>query len=283
MTDELSTKREQVLARLRECERVMVALSGGVDSAVLLALAVEAVGTERLVAVTGRSPSLAAADLRDARAVAGALGARHEVVDTRELDRAAYRANAGDRCFHCRSELFDVLGELARRRSIPWVAYGAIRDDAGDFRPGMRAAEQRGILAPLLDAGIGKAEVRELAAALGLAVTDKPAGACLASRLPVGVEVTPDRLATIERAENALRELGFGQLRVRHHGEVARLELDREGGARLADPELRALVVRAVRKAGFRHVTLDLEGYRTGSLNPPAGLYRIGPARDGGQ
>jgi uncharacterized protein len=253
---------------MRQQERLLVALSGGVDSAVLLGLAVEAVGPGSVLAVTGRSDSLAGRDLADARRVARDLGARHEVVSTHEMRRDGYRANAGDRCFHCRAELFDVLRTLADRHGIPAIAYGAIKDDVGDFRPGMAAARQRGILAPLLDAGLGKADVRALAAEMGLAVGEKPAGACLASRLPVGTEVTAGRLAEIERAEAALAALGFRQFRVRHHGPVARLELDPEGDRRLADAETRARVVQAIRAAGFRYVALDLEGYRTGSLNP---------------
>jgi uncharacterized protein len=261
-------KKNLIINKLKECESLIVALSGGVDSALLLALAVLALGQERVLAVTGASPSLPAEDLEDARAIARSLGARHEVVATREMESAGYRANAGDRCYHCRSALFETLGKLARERGIAAVAYGAIADDGADFRPGMRAAEERGILAPLLDAGICKSEVRFLAAEAGLSLKDKPAAACLASRIPVGTEVTAGRLSQVERAERGLRMLGFRQLRVRHHGEIARLELDEQGGRLLADRELRDKVVRVVRDAGFRFVALDLEGYRTGSLNP---------------
>jgi uncharacterized protein len=281
----LREKHDEALARLRSCESVIVALSGGVDSAVLLALALEALGRDRVLAVTGRSPSLPEADLADARTAVRHLDARHEVVETHELAREGYRAIAGDRCFHCRSELFEVLEALARERGIRRVVYGAILEDTRDYRPGMRAAELRGIGAPLLEAGLTKEDVRALARAAGLPLGGKPASACLASRIPVGEEVTPERLVRVGRAEQALRELGFGQLRVRSHGDVARLELDPEGDRRLSDPELRARVVREVREAGFRHVALDLEGYRTGSMNPrpEARLYRIGPDRDGGQ
>jgi uncharacterized protein len=218
--------------------------------------------------------------LHDAREVASALGCRHEVVETRELELPAYKANAGDRCLHCRTELFRVLEGLARRRGLNAIAYGAIVDDTADYRPGMRAAVGRGIVAPLLDAGLRKPEIRALAAGAGLMVRDKPAAACLASRIPAGTEVTAERLAQVEQAEAVLRRLGFGLFRVRHHGEVARLELDPAGARRLRDPRIRSQVVAGVRDAGFRFVTADLEGYRTGSLNPP---QRNRPARDGGQ
>lgn len=283
----LKTRKNLVLERFRELGKVLVALSGGVDSAVLLALAAEALGPERVLAATAVSESLPSGEFDDARAIARGLGVPHERVPTRELDNAAYRANRGDRCFHCRSEMFDIFLDLARGRGIPAVAYGAIRDDADDDRPGMRAAAERGVVAPLLEAGIGKAEVRALAAEAGLAVTDKPASACLASRIPVGTEVTAERLRQVDAAESALRRLGLRQFRVRHHGEVARLELDETGERLLGRRDIRAEVVRAVRRAGFRYVSLDLEGYRAGSVNPDGKgarrVYRIGPAREGGQ
>ncbi len=264
----MAAKKEAAVARLQACGSVVVALSGGVDSGVLLALAIEALGPDRVLAVTGVSAAVPEHEVDDARRLARQLGARHEVVATGELERESYRANAGDRCFHCRTELFETLGRLARLRGMERVAYGAVTDDMGDFRPGMRAAEAHGAIAPLLEAGLSKGEIRELAGAARLAVRDKPAAACLASRLPVGTEVTRERLGQVERAEAGLRALGFKQLRVRYHGDVARVELDSEGDRRIADPELRAEVVRIVRRAGFRYVALDLEGYRSGSLNP---------------
>lgn len=248
---------------------MIVALSGGVDSAVLLSLALEALGREGVLAVTGSSPSLSENDLEDARSVARSLGARHEVVETRELERPGYRANAGERCYHCRSELFEVLGALARRRGFAAVAYGAIWDDQEALRPGMRAAREGGVLAPLREAGLTKAEVRALAAELGLQVAAKPAGACLASRIPVGTAVTPERLSRVGRAEHGLRKLGFRQLRVRDHGDVARIEVAPEEIDRLLSPAIRTLATAAVREAGFRYVAVDLDGYRTGALDPP--------------
>jgi len=281
----IKSRKREAISRLARCPRLMVALSGGVDSAVLLSLAVEALGPDRVVAVTGRSPSLAAEDLADAGRIASALAVRHEVVDTHELDRPKYRANAGDRCYHCRTELFEVLERLASEWGFPAVAYGAIADDATDRRPGMRAAQERGILAPLLEAGIGKAGVRTLAAEAGLAVREKPAAACLASRIPVGSEVTVERLGRIERAERGLRGLGFRQFRVRDHGQVARLELDADGQRQITESHHKEAAIRVVREAGFRFVTVDLEGYRPGSLDvlPGCARDRTGPSREGGQ
>jgi len=281
----LTDKKKVALAALQEHARWVVALSGGVDSAVLLALAVEAVGADNVLAVTGASESLGEGDLDDAREVAGRLAVRHEVVETREMDRDGYRANLGDRCYHCRCELFDALLALALRRGFDAVAYGAIQDDLEEDRPGMKAASERRVLAPLRDAGLRKAEVRELAEQAGLRLKDKPASPCLSSRIPVGMEVTEERLDQVRRAESVLRSLGFRQFRVRHHGEVARLELDPEGQRLIEDPSVRSRVAAGVRASGFRFVTVDLDGYRSGSLNPgPAALsQRIGPARSGGQ
>jgi uncharacterized protein len=280
-------KRHLAVSRIAGCGSTVVALSGGVDSAVLLVLALETLGPTRVLAATGESPSLAASDLDAARRTARDLGARHEVVATRELERPAYRVNRGDRCFHCRVELFEALGRLARERGLRRVMYGAIADDLDDVRPGMVAADRLGIVAPLLEAGLGKADVRALAAEAGLAVAEKPASACLASRIPTGTEVTPQRLAQVERAEASVRGLGFRQVRVRHHGEVARVELDSQGLGRLLEPGMRSRVGRAVRGAGYRFATVDLEGYRSGGAGTAPGellpLQRTRPARDGGQ
>jgi uncharacterized protein len=284
---DLVAKRRRATAILDDCGSVVVALSGGVDSAVLLSLAMQALGRERVLAATGHSGSLAAADLAAARRVAASLEAPHVLVPTAELGRPGYRANAGDRCFHCRSELFEALDRLARDRGLEAVVYGAIADDRHDARPGMLAAERLGVRAPLLEAGFDKEDVRSLAAEAALPVASRPSNACLASRIPVGTEVTADRLARIERAETALADLGFGRLRVRDHGEIARLELDPAGLGRLADPGLRERVARALRASGFRFATIDLEGYRPGGavgggpIEAPA--QRTSPTRESGQ
>ena len=279
MHESTSTIRKKRLAisLLREHRTVLVALSGGVDSAALLAVACEALGPDRVLAVTGRSSAVTEAEIADAREVARSLKVRHEVVETFELNRPAYRENAGDRCFHCRSELFSVLSRVAKERGMDAIAYGAIVDDLGDHRPGMDAARQLGILAPLLDAGIGKNDVRALAYELDLHISEKPASACLASRIPVGMEVTAERLGEVGRAESAIKGLGFRQFRVRHHGELARLEFGAGEIERLADPDLRLEVVRGVKDAGFKLVAVDLEPYR------PSGLYSIEPKRPTGQ
>ena len=270
-------KKQRAISLLREHRTVLVALSGGVDSAALLAMACEALGPDQVLAVTGRSGSVTEAEIEDAREVARALKVRHEVVDTFEIERAEYRANTGDRCFHCRSELFEVLSGMAAQRGIDAIAYGAIVDDLGDHRPGMEAARQMGILAPLLEAGIGKNDVRKLANEFDLHVHEKPASACLASRIPIGTEVTLERLSQVGQAEAALRGLGFRQFRVRHHGEIARIEFGAGEVERLVDPGLRTEIVRSVKNAGFRFVAVDLEAYRAG------GLYSIGPSRESGQ
>jgi len=276
------SKRELVIEQIRPYGRLVVALSGGVDSAVLLALSREALGPEAVLAITAISDSLPRRDLEDAQSVSSRLGVEHELVETAELGLPEYRANDENRCFYCRNELFRVLRKVAQDRGITEIAYGAIKDDIGDYRPGMKAAVAWGIRAPLLEAGVDKQAVREIARDFGLSVDTKPAAACLASRIPGGTEVTEERLRSVELAEEALRELGFGQLRVRHHGDVGRIELENDDLARLGDPVLRSRVVAAVRNAGFRFCALDLEGYRAGSLNlvvPGPG----NPARTGGQ
>ena len=263
--DDLDRKRAALRRELEATGGVMVAFSGGADSSLLLAAAVEALG-DRAVAATGVSPSLAADELADARALAAELRARHLVVATHELDRAGYVANGADRCYFCKAELFDLLAPVAAGEGLA-LAVGTNTDDLGDWRPGQRAAAERGVLTPLVAAGFSKADVREASRRIGLRTADKPAAACLASRIAYGVQVTPVRLSRVERAEAVVRSFGLAQVRVRDHGDLARVEVPVDGLARLVEPQARARLVARLRELGFAFVTLDLEGFRSGSLN----------------
>ncbi|HXK23899.1 MAG TPA: ATP-dependent sacrificial sulfur transferase LarE [Myxococcota bacterium] len=263
---ELARKDARLDALLRGAGRVIVAFSGGVDSSYLAFAAHRALG-EGALAVTALSPSYPRTHREAAEAVVAATGLRHRFVETRELESADYRANRPDRCYHCKSELFEVLGRLRDVEGFGAVAYGVNTDDRGDFRPGHRAADERGVLSPFLDALLSKSEIRALSRAAGLPTADLPASACLASRLPYGTEVTPERLAQVERGEEALRALGFRQLRVRHHGPLARVEIDPAEMARALDPEMARRISAALKPLGFRYVALDLDGYRSGALN----------------
>jgi len=219
------------------------------------------------LSVTALSPSFSAHDRAMTDNFVGKLGVHHEFIETRELENPAYRANAADRCYFCKDELFSVLDELARARGFAAVAYGVNADDTLDFRPGHRAATEHQVLAPLLDAGLRKAEIRTLSHRAGLPTWDRPASACLASRLPYGTEVTPERLGLVERGEAALRELGFRQFRVRLHDNLARVEISPEEMPRAFAPPMAATIAARLKAVGFTYVSLDLEGYRQGSLN----------------
>ncbi|MPZ88759.1 MAG: ATP-dependent sacrificial sulfur transferase LarE [Nitriliruptorales bacterium] len=245
---------------------LVVGLSGGVDSVVLAKVAHDVLG-DRALAVTADSPSLPRRELREAVEVAEQIGVAHLVAPTAELDNPEYAANPGNRCYFCRSELFEVLDRIAAERGLGWIAYGENVSDAGDHRPGAIAAAERSVRAPLKEAGLGKDDIRALAAHLGLPTWDKPAFACLASRLPQGTPVTPERLAQVEAAEDLLRPLGLRQYRVRHHGDIARIEVPPEDMATVLEHAPR--LVAAIRDLGFPHVTLDLAGYRRGSLSQP--------------
>lgn len=266
MIENLSTleRRARVRELIQSCGSVLIACSGGVDSVLLAAVAAEVLG-DKAVAATAVSPSLASGELEDARAASVAVGIRHLEVPTNELDNAAYAANAPDRCFHCKDTAYSTFADLALREGIAVVIDGTNADDTGDFRPGRRAARERGVRSPLAEAGMTKQEIRDWARELGLAVWDKPAAACLSSRVPYGSPVTLEKLTRIDRSETALKAMGFRQCRVRDHGTVARVEIESAQLARFLDQRL--AVVDALKQAGFSYVALDLEGFRSGSMN----------------
>jgi uncharacterized protein len=268
----------RVRAMLAGIGRLGVAFSGGVDSSVLLALAARSLGPDRVVAILGVSPSLAADERSTAHAVARHIGVATVEVTTREGDRPAYRANGPDRCFHCKDELFTRIGdEVVAAHRLDAVAYGENADDvARPDRPGARAATQHRVLRPLAAAGLDKAAVRRIAHAFGLPCADKPAAPCLASRIPHYSEVTPEKLRQIEQAETGLRRLGFDHLRVRHHGEIARIELPPDDLVRAVTEPLRRAILKIVNEAGFRFATVDLAGIQSGAFTLPLVQVRRG-------
>lgn len=265
--DELEAKEQRLQEALAKMPSLIVAYSGGVDSAYLAYAAHRALG-DRMLAVTALSASYAAGDRREAEAIVARFSSPHEFIETDELSNPAYRANSPERCYFCKDELFDKLDELAVRRGFAAVAYGINADDQSDWRPGQRAAREHRVLTPLLDAGMTKADVRELARQANLPVWNRPASACLSSRIAYGIEVTPERLAVVERGEEAVRALGFRQFRVRYHEDLVRLEIAPDELPRALTPEMAGKFVEIFKPLGFKFVTLDLEGYRTGSFNP---------------
>jgi len=255
---------------------VLVAYSGGVDSTYLAAEANRVLGP-RALAVTAQSPSLAPSELKDAKAVAKRLGLNHRVIQTLEVEREDYKANDSNRCYFCKDELYTTMTGLASDEGYAFVANGANVDDLGDFRPGLGAAKRHGVRAPLVEAGLTKDEIREMSHGMGLPTWDKPAQACLSSRIPYGTPVTIESLGRIAKAEEFLHGLGIAQLRVRHHGSVARIEVEPSDLALLVQDDVRSAISEHFRSIGYAYVTLDMEGFRSGSLNET--LAKHGKAR----
>jgi uncharacterized protein len=266
LSQELRTKQANLERQLRRAGRVVVAFSGGVDSSYLAFSAHRALG-DGMLALTAVSSSYPAEQREMAEHLVRAFGIPHRFLATHEMESEAYRANDPDRCYHCKAELFAVLGRVRDELGFDAVAYGINTDDRGDFRPGHRAAAEHGVLSPFLDASLSKQEIRTLSRAAGLPTANLPASPCLASRLPYGTRVTEQRLRQVEEGERRLRALGFRQVRLRHHGEVARIEVDAQELPRALAAGMARALVAALKPLGFRFVALDLEGYRTGSLN----------------
>ena len=262
----LDAKEARLRAIVRELGSCVVAFSGGVDSALMLHVAAQELG-ERAVGITARSESLAEREYAGALAFAGSVGARHEVIETRELADPDYAANPVDRCYYCKRELYGTLAAIARERGLAAIVDGYNRDDEGDWRPGRRAAREYAVRSPLYEAELRKDDVRALARKLGLEVWDKPALACLSSRFPYGTPITLELLRQVDRAEQAIHDAGLRACRVRHHGEIARIEVPPEEIAAVTEPSRREQIVAGVRAAGYRYVTLDLGGYVSGGFN----------------
>jgi uncharacterized protein len=266
MSPDLQRKLSELKRILADMPGVVIAFSGGVDSTLLLRVAVDTLG-DRALAIIARSPSLPARELEDARGMVEQIGARLEIIETDELDNAAYQANAPDRCFHCKKTLFARLTELAESRDLGTVIEGSNLSDLADYRPGSRAVLEYGVRSPLREAGLTKDEIRVISRHLKLPTWDKPAAPCLSSRIPYGMPVTIEKLGRIERAEDYLRSLGLRELRVRDHGEVARIEVPREAFDLLLEDSRRTEITEKLREFGYRYVALDLLGFRSGSLN----------------
>jgi uncharacterized protein len=266
LESDIESKRESLQANLRSTGRLLVAYSGGVDSAYLAWAAHQAL-KEKMLAVIADSPSLARTQLKDAVAFASEQSIPLEIIPTGELDRPEYVRNDSQRCFFCKDELFTLMETLRKARGFETIAYGVNLDDQGDFRPGQLAAGAHHVAAPLLAAGLTKDDIRRLAHSAGLRIWDKPASACLSSRIEYGRPVTREALAVVENGEDAIRALGFRQFRVRHHGEIVRIEIAREELERALDPGMAAEFARIFKALGFKFVTLDLEGFRSGSMN----------------
>jgi uncharacterized protein len=269
----LEEKQELLFSRLRALGRVIVAYSGGTDSAYLAWAATRTLGGNALV-VTADSASIPESHKRDAEALARQFGFHHEYIDTREFEKPAYIANNPDRCFHCKDELFTRLEQVGRSRGFEHIVYGVNVDDLGDYRPGQNAARQHQVNAPLVDAGLRKSEIRELSRWAGLPTWDRPASACLSSRIPYGTPVTTETVKTVELGEEAIKALGFRQFRVRFHGELVRIEIARDEMERALTMEMAGRLSSIFKPLGFHYIALDLEGYRQGSLNETLSLKK---------
>jgi pyridinium-3,5-biscarboxylic acid mononucleotide sulfurtransferase len=275
---ELQAKEQALFAALASMDRVIVAFSGGTDSAYLAWAAHRALGS-KAIAITADSASLPESHKRDLEAFVAQYGIRHEYIETREFDNPDYVRNAPDRCFHCKDELFTRLAEVGRDREYHSIVYGVNLDDLGDYRPGQNAAKKHEVAAPLADAGLSKAEIRELSRIAGLPTWDRPASACLSSRIPYGTPVTIQNVKTVETGEEEMKALGFRQFRVRFHGEVVRIEIAREEMPRALNMEMADAFTRIFKALGFKYVSLDLEGYRQGSLNEVLNLKPTPPGK----
>jgi uncharacterized protein len=273
---ELKAKEQALFAALASMDRVIVAFSGGTDSAYLAWAAHRALG-HKAIAITADSASLPESHKRDLEAFVAQYGIRHEYIETREFDNPDYVRNAPDRCFHCKDELFTRLAEVGRDRQYGNIVYGVNLDDLGDYRPGQNAAKKHEVAAPLADAGLSKAEIRELSRIAGLPTWDRPASACLSSRIPYGTPVTIQNVKTVETGEEEMKALGFRQFRVRFHGEVVRIEIAREELPHALTMEMADAFTRIFKALGFKYVALDMEGYRQGSLNEVLNLKPTPP------
>ncbi|MCL4367845.1 MAG: ATP-dependent sacrificial sulfur transferase LarE [Actinobacteria bacterium] len=265
--EELESKYDRLKAILREMDSVAVAYSGGVDSTFLLKVATNELGPNRVLGIIAVSESYPARELEEARKLAEEMGARIRLIETEELSNPDYARNPANRCFHCKTELFTKMFPVAQEEGLKQLLYGVNADDMGDFRPGIQAAKRMGARGPLQEAGLTKNEIRLLSRRLGLRTWDKPAYACLSSRIPYGQIITKEALLQVDAAENFLHDLGFRQVRVRHHDKIARIELPAQDMARLLSDGAAELVVAKLKELGYLYVTLDLQGYRTGSMN----------------
>jgi len=278
MNASMDDKLARMLDILRELGRVAVAFSGGVDSTFVLKVALDTLGRDAVVAVTGKSDSVAGDELADANRLADLLGARHVVLETQEFDDPNYLANPTNRCYFCKTELYSRLDAFITQNGLAAIINGVNADDLGDWRPGLIAAAEHRVRAPAAEAGLTKAEIRELSARWGLPTADKPASPCLSSRVQYGEQITPEKLRMIERAERVLHELGVRECRVRHHNNLARIEVPPDQIERLVQPDVRARIDAAFREFGYAYVTIDLRGFRSGSMNEVIAFGRKQPA-----